>query len=119
MEREAPRREKERRSSRPRERHPRHERRAAVRYARPDEPVPSERVACGAAGVHVAAGVAQRRVPRDVCMRLGRRRGVPPFAPVVVRDPRNVTGGGIVDGEGVVERALGPGEAVVEMVFEL
>jgi len=43
----------------------------------------------------------------------------PPFAPVVVRDPRNVTGVGIVDGEGVVERALVPGEAVVEMVFEL
>ena len=48
-----------------------------------------------------------------------RRRGVPQFAPVVVRDPRNVTGVGIVDGEGVVERALVPGEAVVEMVFEL
>ena len=56
---------------------------------------------------------------RMIATRLGRRRGVPPFAPVVVRDPRNVTGGGIVDGEGVVERALGPGEAVVEMVFEL
>ena len=69
--------------------------------------------------MHVAAGVAQRRVPRDVCMRLGRRRGVPPFAPVVVRDPRFVTGDGIVDGEGVVEHALVPGEAVVEMVFEL
>jgi len=52
-------------------------------------------------------------------MLLARRRGVPQFAPVVVRDPRNVTGGGIVDGEGVVERALVPGEAVVEMVFEL
>ena len=52
-------------------------------------------------------------------MRLARRRGVPQFAPVVVRDPRNVTGGGIVDGEGVVERELVPREAVVEMVFEL
>ena len=41
------------------------------------------------------------------------------FAPVVVRDPRFVTGDGIVDGEGVVEHALVPGEAVVEMVFEL
>ena len=52
-------------------------------------------------------------------MGLARRRGVPQFAPVVVRDPRFVTGDGIVDGEGVVEHALVPGEAVVEMVFEL
>ena len=109
-----------RRSSRPRERLPRHERRAAVRYARPDEPVPLGWVARGDAGVNVAAGAAPRRVHevRVSHPRLARRRGVPPFAAVVARGPHLVTGDGAVDGEGVVVPALVPGEAVVKMVFE-
>jgi len=109
-----------RRSSRPRERLPRHERRAAVRYARPDEPVPPGWVARGDAGVNVAAGAAPRRVHevRVSHPRLARRRGVPPFAAVVARGAHLVTSDGAVDGEGVVVPALVPGEAVVKMVFE-
>jgi hypothetical protein len=110
------------RSSRPRERPPRQEQRTAARYAGPDEhvyPLWFAR-ARGAAGVGVVAGAAPRRVHEAQVSHasLARRRGVPPFAAVVARGRRLVTGDGLLDGEGMVEPALVPGEAAAKMVFQ-
>ena len=108
-------------SLRPREGPPRDERRTASRYAGPDEHISPVWFARGAASVGVVAGAAPRHVHEAQVShaRLARRRGVPPFAAVVARGRRLVTGDGFVDGECMVEAAPVPGEAAAKMVCQL